>query len=105
VSGDPGLQPERTTLAWARTGLSSTGAALVLARVAVLRDAPALAALCACMVVVAVGAALEGTQRNAARRRWFEGAVEARGLSLVARAAVAVVVVLAATGTVLVLTT
>jgi uncharacterized membrane protein YidH (DUF202 family) len=103
VNADPGLQPERTSLAWARTGLSSTAAALVLARVAVLRDAPALAALCACMAVVAVGAAIEGTHHNAARRRRFEGEADARGLSSVARAAVAVVVALAAAGTVLVL--
>jgi uncharacterized membrane protein YidH (DUF202 family) len=105
VSADPGLQPERTSLAWARTGLSSTGAALVLARVAVARDAPAIAALCACMAVVAVGATLEGTQRNAARRQRFEGWAETRGLSPVARAAVAVVVALAAAGTVLMLAT
>jgi uncharacterized membrane protein YidH (DUF202 family) len=105
VSADPGLQPERTSLAWARTGLSSTAAAIVLARVAVVRDAPALAALCACMAVVAVGAAIEGTQRNAARRRGFEGAAELPGLPSVARLAVAVVVVIAATGAVLVVAT
>jgi uncharacterized membrane protein YidH (DUF202 family) len=105
VSADPGLQPERTSLAWARTGLSSTGAALVLARVAVTRDAPALAALCAAMAVVAVGAVVEGTQRHAARRQRFEGDADARGLSSVARAAVATVVALAVTGAVLVLTT
>lgn len=103
MTSDPGLQPERTSLAWARTGLSSTGAALVLARVAVVRDAPALAALSACLAVMALAAVVEGTQRNPARRRRFEEA-SAEGLSSVARAAVLLVVALAVTGTILVLT-
>jgi uncharacterized membrane protein YidH (DUF202 family) len=98
VSGDPGLQPERTSLAWRRTGLAAATASAAMVRVAVIRDAPLVAALCAGLVVVSLGALLEGSARGASRRRWFEDDDDLVGLSMVARASVAGVVLLAVAG-------
>ncbi len=105
MSGDPGLQPERTSLAWRRTGLAAATAAAAMVRVAVLRDAPLIAALCAGLLVVSLGALLEGSTRSDARRRWFEDDGALAGLSLTARASVSAVVALAAAGLLLVVTT
>jgi len=102
VSADPGLQPERTSLAWRRTGLAAATASAAMVRVAVVRDAPLVAALCAGLVVVSLGALLEGSARGSSRRRWYEDVDELVGLSLVARSSVAGVVVLALAGLVLV---
>ena len=99
---DPGLQPERTSLAWRRTGLAAATAAAAMVRVAVVRDAPLVAALCAGLVVVSLGAFLEGSARVDRRRRWFEDDTELAELSLIARATVAAVVTLALAGLVLV---
>jgi uncharacterized membrane protein YidH (DUF202 family) len=104
VSADPGLQPERTSLAWRRTGLAAATAAAAMVRVAVVRDAPLVAALCAGLLVVSLGAFLEGSARSTARRRWFEDDAQLVGLSLIARATVAAVVALAAAGALLVAT-
>lgn len=105
VSWDPGLQPERTSLAWRRTGLAAATAAAVMVRVAVVRDAPLVAALCVGLLVVSLGAFLEGSTRSTARRRWFEDAAQLVGLSLIARATVGAVTALAAAGVLLVVTT
>lgn len=102
MSADPGLQPERTSLAWRRTGLAAATASAAMVRVAVVRDAPLVAALCAGLVVVSLGALLEGSARGSSRRRWYEDVDELVGLSLVARSSVAGVVVLALAGLVLV---
>ena len=104
MSGDPGLQPERTSLAWRRTGLAASTAAAAMVRVAVLRDAPMVAALCAGLFVISLGAFLEGSSRSDARRRWFEDDAQLEGLSLIARAAVVAVITLAAAGVLLVAT-
>jgi hypothetical protein len=37
---DPGLQPERTALAWRRTAIAAATAALVVLRVAIAHDSP-----------------------------------------------------------------
>lgn len=105
MSGDPGLQPERTSLAWRRTGLGAVAAAVALVRVALLRGSPTIAALCAALVVVAVGAGVEGSRRHGQRRSWFESDDAVRGLSLAARAAVVLVAGLGVAGLLLVLTT
>jgi uncharacterized membrane protein YidH (DUF202 family) len=47
----PGLQPERTELAWRRTGIAETVTALALARIAAAHDEP-LAAVGALLAVV-----------------------------------------------------
>jgi hypothetical protein len=102
VSGDPGLQPERTSLAWRRTGLAAATATAAMLRVALLREAPLVAALCAGLFVVSLGALLEGSARGEARRRWFEDDAQLVGLSLTARATVVAVMTLAAAGVLLV---
>jgi uncharacterized membrane protein YidH (DUF202 family) len=94
---DPGLQPERTSLAWRRTGLAAVTASLVLARIAVLRDARAIAAVCAGVAIIGLAASVEGSVRHGARRRWFEQE-RAGDLSPVAVGAVVSVVALAAAG-------
>lgn len=105
MSTDPGLQPERTSLAWRRTGLAAATASAAMVRVAVMREAPVVAALCAGLVVVSLGALLEGSVGGRSRRRWFEGDTEVSGLSLVARASVAAVALLAVAGLGLLLST
>lgn len=105
MSIDPGLQPERTSLAWRRTGLAAATASTAMVRVAIVRDSPMVAALCAGLVVVSLGALLEGSARSEARRRWFEDDSDLVGLSLVARATVGSVVALAVAGIVLLVTT
>jgi len=105
VSPDPGLQPERTSLAWRRTGLAAATASAAMVRIAVVRDAPLVAALCAGLAVVSLGALMEGSAGGASRRRWFEDDDELSGLSLAARASVAGVVVLALAGLLLLLFT
>ncbi|MFP4310507.1 MAG: DUF202 domain-containing protein [Nitriliruptoraceae bacterium] len=102
MSGDPGLQPERTSLAWRRTGLAAATATAAMLRLAVVRETPVIAALCAGLLVISLGALLEGSSRSAARRRWFEDDSVLVGLSLTARATVAAVTALAGAGLALV---
>lgn len=85
---DPGLQNERTTLAWRRTIASSYGASLLLGRI-LLDRAPALAvalAACSTVLLAAVGARAALRYRTAdARLRQSQHLPDAK-LSLVAAA-------------------
>ncbi len=65
---DPGLQPERTALAWQRTALSTSMIAVVLA-FACLRGGFLLGTLVAAGVAVAAGVTLFATRRAALRHR------------------------------------
>ena len=99
----PGLQPERTSLAWQRTGLAAATASIAMVRVALLRDAPAIAALCAAVAIVSVSAFIEGSTRASARRDRFDHADPSARLPLTARAAVSTTIGLAVAGLWLVL--
>jgi uncharacterized membrane protein YidH (DUF202 family) len=98
-----GLQPERTSLAWRRTGLAAATASIAMVRVALLRDSPVLAALCAGVAIVSVSAFLEGSSRASGRRQRFDAADPTSHLPLAARAAVSTTVALGIAGLALVL--
>lgn len=94
----PGLQAERTGLAWSRTGLSASAAALALARLASVRDAPLLAVVGLVAAAGALAAFVEGSLRHERRRRWLDEPTLERGVPLIAMTLLAVVVGLALTG-------
>ncbi len=102
---DPGLQPERTSLAWRRTGLALTTVAIALLRISVTRDAAVVGALSAALAVIALGALIEGSVGHGQRRRWFEADRTRTGLPFVARATVVTAVGVSAIGLLLVVTT
>jgi uncharacterized membrane protein YidH (DUF202 family) len=78
---DPGLQNERTALAWRRTILSAYGAALLIGRL-LLDRAPVLAialAACSTLLVAGIGARASLRYRVAdARLRRAEGLPDAK---------------------------
>jgi uncharacterized membrane protein YidH (DUF202 family) len=68
---DPGLQPQRTALAWHRTGLAVLVNALVVLRAGAKAEQPFILALGIILLVAAVGAAGCGAWR--ARRLAMSG--------------------------------
>ncbi len=52
--GDPGLQPERTTLAWQRTSLAAAVAAVLLLRSGIARTASLQIAAGVCLAIALV---------------------------------------------------
>lgn len=91
----PGLQPERTALAWRRTLLAATVVVVLLIRSAVVTPSPAaLAGLCAgCAVLAAVAVAA-----HLRRRRYLRDPTDARPIPVPAAAVVSASVCLTACG-------
>ncbi|MFK0194202.1 DUF202 domain-containing protein [Kitasatospora sp. NPDC090308] len=63
---DPGLQPERTLLAWSRTALVLAADALLVLRTGYLRGSPGLAALGGVLALAAAGLYAHGVRRRGA---------------------------------------
>lgn len=99
-----GLPAERTGLAWSRTGLSGCVAALALARLASVMDAPVVAVAGLVSAALALAAFVEGSLRHDRRRTWLDDPDGCRALPRTAAATCAVVVALALAGLLLVVT-
>lgn len=99
---DKGLQPERTTLAWGRTGIAATTAAIVTARVAIVRGSLVIAILAGVVAVSAVAGLITTSAGHAGRREWFHREGPGRGLPIVARMTVVSTVALCVIGVALV---
>ncbi|QKW20237.1 DUF202 domain-containing protein [Kitasatospora sp. NA04385] len=63
---DPGLQPERTLLAWSRTALVLAADALLVLRTGYVRGRPGLTALGGVLAAAAAGTYAHGLRRRSA---------------------------------------
>lgn len=99
---DGGLQPERTTLAWSRTGVAAITAAIVTARVAIARGSVLIAAIAGGVAVSALAGLITTSAGHAGRRERFHRERVSRGLPVVARMTVVSTVALCVLGIVLV---
>lgn len=90
---DPGLQPQRTSLAWGRTALSMTVVALLVLRAGIQNHQPAVLAVGVLDLVCAILLYVTGTWRRAGLIRdeihqapaaWMAGIATAVGLACVA---------------------
>jgi uncharacterized membrane protein YidH (DUF202 family) len=97
VSWDPGVQNERTSLAWVRTALGLAGCALLAGRLAQLRESPWAvgAALAAAVLAVGVVGWSHDRYRRAARRLHAERSVDFAVPALVLTGSVMVIGTLA----------
>lgn len=102
VGGDEGLQPERTTLAWGRTGVAATTGAVVTARVAIARGSLLIAAVAGVVALSALAGLITTSAGHAGRREWFHRQWPRRGLPVVARVTVVSTIALCVIGVVLV---
>lgn len=102
---DAGLQPERTTLAWARTGVAATTAAVVTARVAIARGSLLIAASAGVVSAFALAGLIVSAAGHTGRRQWFQQQRPSHGLPLMARMTVTVTIALCVIGVLLVTVT
>ncbi|HKS43870.1 MAG TPA: DUF202 domain-containing protein [Amycolatopsis sp.] len=82
---DRGLQPERTALAWQRTGLSAAAVGVLLLRGGIIRGAPLDVAAAVCLAGVLVLTGVAG-RRGSSRRLLLFTTVAVAAASLLATA-------------------